>query len=100
MILIYITCKDNEEAKKISRHLLTKKLVACTNMHPIESMYPWEGKIQEDKEVVMIAKTMDRNYEKVKAEILKIHSYDVPCVIKLGCEGNKEYTDWVERVVS
>ena len=38
MILIYITCKDKEEAKKISKHLLEKKLIACTNMTPIETI--------------------------------------------------------------
>lgn len=100
MILIYITCKDKKEAKKISLGLLEKKLVACTNIHPIESMYWWDGKLQEDKEVVIIAKTKEDNFNKIKEEVKKIHSYDIPCIIKLGCEGNKEYTDWINRVVS
>jgi len=100
MILIYITTKDKAEAKNISKHLLEKKLIACANIHPIESMYWWENKIQEDNEVVIIAKTKDENYEKVKKEVKKLHSYDVPCVLKIDAEANEEYTDWVDKVIS
>ena len=67
MTLIYITCKDEEEAVKISKHLLEKRLIACSNMHPIRSMYWWQGKIQDEKEFVIIAKTVNKNYNKIKA---------------------------------
>lgn len=100
MILIYITCKDNEEARKISRHLLEKKLVACANIHPTESMYWWENKIQNDNEFVIIAKTKGENYEKVKQEVKKIHSYEVPCILKIDAEANEEYNSWINKEVS
>lgn len=100
MILIYITCKDNKEAKKISKHLLEKRLVACTNIHPIESMYWWKGKIQDDKEVVVLAKTGEKNYEKVKEEVKKLHSYEIPCILRIRAEANKEYNKWIERETS
>jgi len=67
MTLVYITCKDEEEAVKISKHLLEKRLIACSNMHPIRSMYWWNSKIQDEREVVIIAKTLDKNYEKIKS---------------------------------
>jgi len=100
MILIYITCKDNKEAKTISKALLEKKLVACTNIHPIESMYWWKNKIQDEKEEVIIAKTIEKNYEKIKQEVKKLHSYDIPCIIKISAEANKEYNDWIDRETS
>jgi periplasmic divalent cation tolerance protein len=100
MILIYITCKDEEEAKKISLHLLKKRLAACTNMHPIKSMYWWEGKIQEDSEVVLIAKTGEKNYEAVKEEVLKIHSYEIPCILRIKGEANESYNKWIEKETS
>ncbi len=100
MILVYITCKDQKQAKDISKHLLDKKLIACANLHPIESMYWWKGKIQEDNEVVVIAKTKDSNYDKVKGEVKKIHSYDVPCILKIKAEANEEYRKWIEKEVS
>jgi len=99
MTLIYITCKDKKEAKKISKHLLEKKLIACSNMFPIESMYWWKNKIEDAKEIVILAKTNDKNYEKIKEEVKKLHSYDVPCILKIGSEANKEYDDWVRKVI-
>ena len=98
MTLIYITCKDKIEAKKISKVLLEKKLIACSNMFPIESMYWWKGKIEESNEVVIIAKGKD--YDKVKKEVEKLHSYDVPCILKIDADCNEEYQDWVDEVIS
>jgi len=99
MTIIYITCKDEEEAVKISKHLLDKKLIACSNMHPIRSMYYWKGKIQDEKEVVIIAKTLDKNYDKIKEEVAKLHSYDVPCILKIDAEANENYNKWVHKEV-
>ena len=99
MTIIYITCKDNKEAKKISKVLLEKRLIACSNIFPIESMYWWKGKIEEDNEVVIIAKTKDNNYSKIKKEVKKIHSYDVPCILKIDAEANEEYAKWVDEEV-
>lgn len=96
MIMIYITNKDMDEAKKIVNHLLKKKLIACANMFPIESICPWEGKVENSKEVVAIVKTVEKNWEKIKKEVKKIHSYKIPCIIKIKAEANKEYEKWVE----
>ena len=91
MTLVYITCKDEEEAVKISKRLLEKRLIACSNMHPIRSMYWWNKKIQDEKEVVIIAKTLEKNYNKIKEEVAKMHSYDVPCILKIDAEANESY---------
>ena len=99
MTLIYITCKDKEEAKKISKALLEKRLIACSNMFPIESMYWWKGKIEEESEIVILAKTKDKNYEKIKQEVTKLHSYEVPCILKLSSDANIDYDKWVDEVV-
>ncbi len=99
MTLVYITCKDEEEAVKISKHLLEKRLIACSNMHPIRSMYWWQGKIQDEKEVVIIAKTLEKNYKKIKEIVAKMHSYDVPCILKIDAEANESYDKWVNEEV-
>ena len=96
MALVYITCKDDKEAKRISRHLLEKKLIGCVNMFPIKSMFWWEGKIDECSETVIIAKTLD--YEKVKKVVKKIHSYSVPCILKIEAEANPEYMKWIRNI--
>ena len=99
MTLVYITCKDEQEAVKISRRLLAKKLIACSNIHPIRSLYKWEGKLQDEKEYAIMAKTKGKHFEKIKNEARKIHSYKVPCILKINAEANEEYEKWVNKEV-
>lgn len=99
MIILYVTCKSNKEAKKISKLLLKKKLIACANIFPIESMYNWKGKLVEDKEVVLILKAFDKNYKKVEQEIKKLHSYEIPFIGKINVKVNKEYENWTKNEV-
>lgn len=75
--------------------MVKQRLVACVNIFPIDSIYWWEGKIVSDKEVVLIAKTVKRNYRKVENFIKKRHSYKVPCVMGWEVERvKKEYEGW------
>jgi periplasmic divalent cation tolerance protein len=95
--MVYITNKDETEAKKIAKHLLDKKLIACANVFPISSVYKWKGKLKDTKEVVAIVKTKKENFEKIITEIKKVHSYECPCVIKIDVESNKEFENWVMK---
>lgn len=96
-IFVYITNPNMEEAGKISRNLLEKRLIACANIYPdVNSLYWWEGKIAEDQECVLIAKTIEGNFEKVKAEIEKIHPYKTPCIVKIPVSSNKKYFEWLK----
>ena len=100
MTLVYITCKDKKEAEKVSLHLLRERLIACANIFPIKSLYWWKGKIENAKEIVILAKTLEKNYEKIKLEVAKLHSYQVPCILKIDAEANKSYDKWVKEVCS
>jgi len=97
MIIFYIVCKDSNEAKSISNSLLKKKLVACTNFFPMNSMYHWEGKIVNDNEFVLIAKTSENNKEIVEKEVLKMHSYSIPCIISFKVDANESYLNWLNK---
>lgn len=96
MIFVYITCRDREEAEKISKHLLKKRLIACANFFPIESLYWWKGKIEKSKEFVIIAKTLEMHYPKIKKEVRAIHSYEIPCIEKIKTDANSEYRKWLK----
>lgn len=99
MVLVYITCKNKAEAKKISLALLKKRLIACSNIFPIASMYWWNKKIINDKEYVILAKTTEKNYKKIEKEVKKIHSYKIPAIIKINAKTNKDYEKWVKKEV-
>ena len=97
MALAYITCKDKKEAERISLHLLRKRLIACANIFPIKSIYWWKGKIVKDKENVIIAKTSNKNFKKLESEVKKIHSYEIPCILRITATANKEYQEWMNK---
>lgn len=96
MIVVYITNSSVESAKSIAHHLLSKKLIACANIFPVHSMYLDNG-IKEEPEAVLIAKTAEKNYEKVKKEVEKVHPYNIPCIIKIPAKANKKYDDWMKK---
>lgn len=96
-IAIYVTHKNMEEAEKVSSHLLQQKSIACVNFFPIKSSYWWKGNIESSDEIVSLLKTKNENWEKVKSEIMKIHPYETPCIIKMSVEANDEYESWINK---
>ena len=80
MIFIYTVFPNKEEAKKIAKVILEKKMAVCVNMWSVGSMYLWEGKVKEGEEVVCVFKTLKQNYKRIKKEIELKHSYEVPFI--------------------
>jgi len=100
MIAVYIPCKDENEAGDIAKKLLEKKLVACAGMWPIRSLYTWKGEIADESETVILAKSTKENYQEIKTEVKKNHSYETPAIIKFNIESNKDYEKWLRQEVS
>jgi periplasmic divalent cation tolerance protein len=96
---IYITTKDKKEACKIGKVLVRERLAACVNIIPnMNSFYWWEGKLQDDRECVLIAKTKSSLVKKLIAKVKKVHSYTCPCVICLPVvEANPTYLNWIDK---
>jgi periplasmic divalent cation tolerance protein len=98
---IYITVANKEEARKIGRELVSSRLAACVNiLDNMNSIYTWDGKLQDDTEVVMIAKTTDDRTPKLIETVKSLHSYDCPCIVSLPVrDGYKPYLDWIAKEV-
>lgn len=101
MRLLYITFPNRDMARKTAHALVNEKLVACVNiLNNITSIYSWQGEIQEEQEVLMIAKTSDAMTGAVIQRTKELHSYDCPCVISVKIDdGNKDFLKWVETSV-
>lgn len=97
--LLYITLGGPEEAAAMARALLDDRLIACANIIAgARSLYRWEGKIADEEEVVMIAKTREDLVEKAIARVRELHSYDCPCVVALPIvAGNPAFLQWIEE---
>lgn len=99
--ILYVTCPDVDEAKRLSRILVEERLAACTNLHEIGSIYAWEGEIVDEDEVAMLVKTRSGRVDEVVETLLDEHPYDVPCVIDLGVAAvNEGYGEWIEEQTS
>lgn len=97
--LTYITARDKEEAGKIGRELVENRLAACINIiDNMNSIYWWEGKIQDDNEVILIAKTKESLVPDLIEKVKSMHSYKCPCIVSLPIlNGNKDYLEWIQK---
>ena len=97
--MLYVTTKNENEARTIAHTLLEDRLIACGNIVPaIQSIYRWQGKTIEDGESLLILKTKKQMVARVTARIKEIHSYECPCIVELPITGgNPPFINWVSE---
>jgi periplasmic divalent cation tolerance protein len=101
-LLVLTTAGSEEEAAKIARALVERRLAACVNIVPrVKSVYRWEGKVESAEEFLLLVKTTRARKEQVGAAIRELHSYELPeCMAITIDAGSKEYLDWIgENVI-
>ncbi len=100
-IVIFITAPKEEEAVALARGLVEAKLAGCVNIvKNIRSIYRWKGTIEDDQEVLLIAKTKRDLFPSVEAKVKEMHSYSVPEIIAVPIiEGSRDYIGWLNDVV-
>jgi periplasmic divalent cation tolerance protein len=98
-IVVLSTCASAQEAELIARRLLDKRLAACVNILPgVRSFYRWKGAIEDDKEILLVIKSSRALFAELRAEIEKLHSYEVPEVIAIPLvDGSERYLAWLDR---
>ena len=94
---VYMTTPDREVARRIGRTLVEERLAACVNvLDGMESIYWWEGALEEAREAVLIAKTRGDLLEALTARVKALHPYTCPCVVALPIVGgHAAYLDWL-----
>ena len=100
-MLVLTTFGGPEEATAAANTLVGEELAACVNILPgVTSIYRWEGEVQTSGEVVCFIKTTEANFEKLRARLVELHSYDVPEVIGLPIKaGHAAYLEWLAASV-
>jgi periplasmic divalent cation tolerance protein len=95
--VVLVTCASIEEARRIGRAAVDKRLAACANIVPgVESIYRWKGKVERAREALVIMKTSETRLRQLEREVKRLHRYDVPEFIALPIvAGSKEYLQWI-----
>jgi len=96
---LHVTMPDKERAISLARALVDEGLAACVNVVPgVRSIYRWEGKLQEDEEVLCLIKTRAAVFDRARARILELHPYDVPEILAFAVDdGSPAYLDWLRK---
>lgn len=100
IVQVITTTNSSDVAEKIAKNLLEKKLAACVQIIiPVRSLYWWQGKIEDENEVIIFIKTRRELYKELEVEIKNCHNYTIPEILCFPViEGNPDYLDWVYSV--
>ena len=98
-IVILVACGSRREARRIAKSLVSRRLAACAQElgGSIHSTYRWKGKTESAKEFLLLIKTSQRRLKALRAEVERLHSYDVPEFIALPiASGSPAYLRWLD----
>jgi periplasmic divalent cation tolerance protein len=97
-IVVLITVPP-EKAEELAGEIISGKLGACVNIVPeVNSIYWWKGKIERDKESLLVVKTSAEKFRELKERVKNLHPYTVPEIIALPIvAGNEDYLEWIEE---
>jgi periplasmic divalent cation tolerance protein len=100
-IAVHVTVKETEEARKIAKSLVKRRLAACVNVLPeVESHFWWKDKLETEKEVLLIIKTKETLLPELIKSVKRLHSYHIPEIIALPIiGGSRDYLEWLDSEV-
>ena len=99
-LAVFTTLHDRDVAKALARSAVERNLAACVHFEEIQSVFEWDGAVQDEPEFRLLFKTSAAGYSALEAHILKEHPYDVPALwsMEMG-KGNKDFYAWIDTSV-
>jgi periplasmic divalent cation tolerance protein len=101
-LIIFVTAASEQEAASLGRTLVEEGLAACANIIPsIRSIYRWKGEIWDERETLIIIKSREDLFERIRSRIRELHSYEVPEITAITVDkGDADYVQWIEAVTT
>jgi periplasmic divalent cation tolerance protein len=96
-IVVFITAPTAEEASQLANVLVEDQLAACVQILPeMESVYRWQGKIERQKEILIIVKTVASKFKSLETTVRGVHSYETPEIVAFPVTaGSSPYLQWL-----
>jgi periplasmic divalent cation tolerance protein len=99
--VVLVTVNSPEMGEAIARAIVAEKLAACVNLYPVQSIYAWQGAIQQDSEWQLVIKTDLDYFDQLQVKITAMHPYDVPEIIAIAIvQGSPTYLQWLGENVA
>ena len=100
-LLVFSTVGDPEDAERVARELVDRRLAACVNIVPgLTSVYRWKGKVESEAELLLVIKTTRDRFEDLREALLTVHPYEVPEIVGVPIEaGHDAYLSWLHENV-
>ena len=98
-LVVVTTVGTEEEANRLAEELVARRHAACVNIVPVHrSVYRWQGKVCDDREYLLLIKTLEREYEAVEAAVQELHSYELPEILAFRVSrGESRFLDWIAQ---
>ena len=98
--IVMTTYPTKEKAKQTAGLLVENRLAACVQMVPVESVYIWDGEINESSETMLLIKSKPAMFDEIKAFIKAEHTYEIPEIVQIPItNGLPEYLKWIDGSV-
>ncbi len=96
-IVVMMTAASRDEASRIAEMLVDTRLAACVQILPeIESVYRWQGEVQREKEVLVLAKTVASRFAELESAVRAMQSYETPEIIAVrATDASAPYLEWM-----
>lgn len=101
-IVVFMTAANGEEATRLADMMVGAHLAACVQILPeMESVYRWQGKVERQAEVLLIAKTTRGKFDELEREVRALHSYDTPEIVAIPIlTGSAPYLEWLNQATN
>lgn len=100
MVLALTTEADEQKAEALARALLEQRLVACVSLRPVRSLYRWQGRLEDSREVELLLKTSPQRLAALETAVRELHSYDTPQWLCWQAEASGPYAAWAWEATS
>jgi periplasmic divalent cation tolerance protein len=96
-IVVLMTAASREEGNRIAEMLVGARLAACVQILPeIESVYRWQGEVQREKEILLLAKTVGSRFDELESKVRAMHSYETPEIMAVPVtDSSAPYLRWL-----
>ena len=96
-VLVLTTVAADFNVRPLAHDLIERRLVACSNIvDAVQSIYAWEGRVTEDREQMLIMKTIAERVPELREALFAQHPYEVPEFVVVPIESISDgYRAWL-----